>query len=153
MKNPAARRSARHLVSALAVSLALLGGCESAGGLGSLLSTPTAMDLLAPAVKASAENYLSGLAGATSALSSVNGYADLLSLYEKVQPYIAQARDASAELRALSPETRANVLEAFGPRLTSTNSGFTSQVDGVAERFGLPSGVRDLVSAVELFGR
>ncbi len=152
MKNLARRRVSR-LAPALAVSLALLGGCETTGGLGGLFSSPTAMDLLAPAVKASAENYLSGLAGATSALASVNGYADLLSLYEKVQPYIAQARDASAELRALSPQTRANVLEAFGPRITNTNSGFTSQVDDLADRFGLPSGVRELVSGVELFGR
>ncbi len=151
MKKLAARRPLLGWIPVAAISVVMMGGCESAGGLGGLLGAASARDLLSAEVRASAESYLSGLADATAALSSVNGYGDLLSLIDELEPHLARARAAYTQLSALPPETRSAVLDAFGSELTRTNGAFTSQLDALAGRFGLPSGLTELVSNVELF--
>lgn len=150
-------RSRLLLTSSLAVmACAPLTGCSSDGGgvFGQVLSNPAqdAMALLPESVKQSVEGYLSGLTSVTDLLAGAGGYTDLLGMVPQLRPLIAQVGEASQALAALTPETRGNVVEAFGPRLAETNGMFTSQVDRLRSGMGLPPAVSDLLSGVNLFG-
>lgn len=149
------------LVSSIAAvslaPLAPLGGCSGDGGgglIGSVLGSPAqnAMALLPESVKQSVEGYLSSVTSATDLLADGTQYTDLLALVPQLRPLIAHITEASQSLAALSPDTQKNVLEAFGPRLTDTNSLLNTQIDRLGSSLGLPPAVSEMLGGVNLFG-
>lgn len=124
-------RCASALVFACAsASLAPLTGCQG-GGLDGVFNK-AAIDLLAPALKDAANSYVGNLSALTSSLGSLNSYSDAIKFLEKLEPQVKQLTNAYNTLTSASPQDRKLLLEAFGPKFDSTNTGFLNQV-GVAK--------------------
>jgi hypothetical protein len=131
-------------------TVAPLSGCQN-GGLGGLMGSKSAMELLSPALKDAANSYIGNVGQLTSALQGVNGYQDALNLIQKIEPMVKQASSAYQTLSATSGEDRSNLLSAFGSQFKSTNSGFTSQLDRVKGNSSWGQLVTPALNSVKLF--
>lgn len=150
-------RSTTMLIACLTLAALLpMAGCSGdGGGVLDMLgggSADKAMALLPDSVKSATNGYLSSLDGITETLGSIQKFSDALSAIPQLQPLIKQFNDATSMLSSLTPETRSNVVEAFGPQLTEANNGFTNQLNRVMGDSTLPDSLSQMLKDLKLFG-
>lgn len=109
-----------------AAMLSPLPGCQS-GGLGGLMGSPAAMQLLSPLVKDAANSYLGNLTSLTSSLGNLKDLQGVMDFVKKAEPTVKQLSSSYQTLSGTSGDERANLIKAFGPKLESANSGFLNQ--------------------------
>lgn len=136
---------------ALTVSLPMA-SCQN-GGLGSLLQSRDAMALLSPSLKDAANGYLANINALVSSLSGVTSLQDAVNIAPKIEPAARDASKAYNVLAAASPEERALLWEAFGPKFDSANSGFIKQAARVNENGLWGRALKAGLDEVRLFSR
>jgi hypothetical protein len=149
-------RSGRLRASVLAGVIALgtaalpIAGCKG-GGLGGLMSSPTAMDLLAPAIKDAANAYVGNLTSLANSLGKLNSLQGVVDFVNKAQPVVKQVRSSYDTLAATSGVERANLVKAFGPKIDQANAGFLSQSQRVSGDPLWSKALEPVLSNVKLF--
>lgn len=111
-------------------TLAPVAGCQS-GGLGGLLGSSSAMDMLSPVVKDAANSYLTNLTSLTSSLGSLKDLQGVMDFVKKIEPMVQQLSSSYETLAATTGAERSNLLEAFGPKIESANAAFLGQTEVV----------------------
>ena len=114
---------------ALLGGVAPMSGCQN-GSLSGLLGKD-AMAMLSPYLKDAANSYLTNINSLVDSLSKVQGLSDAVAIAPKVEPAAKDAKKAYDVMAAATPEERELLWEAFGPKIDSANSGFTSQLGRV----------------------
>lgn len=138
------------LVLGLTLPAATLTGCKG-GGLSGLLAQPDAMSLLSPLVKSAANDYVAGLSDLTSMFKGVNGWQDALKLVDKIEPAIRQVSGAYDTLATTTGEDRANLLKAFGPRISAANADFLGQGNRIKSDSLMGKALGTAIDRVKLF--
>lgn len=127
-------KAMRGVVMGVAISfgglaaLGPLGGCEG-GGLGGLLGSKSAMEMLSPLVKEAADSYVGNLSSLTSSLGNIKDLSGVMDLVKKAEPMVKQLSSSYQTLSNTTGEERANLWKAFGPKIDSANQGFLGQAE------------------------
>jgi hypothetical protein len=142
------------MVSASAVFCTGLGGtvtgCESSQ-IRSILGSETAMDLLSPLVKDAANAYIDDLVSLTGLLSNINSLQGVMDFVQMIQPTIEQLTSAYQTLSNTTGEEREWLLEAFGPKFSSTNAGFLDQSKNVTGNWSWNQILSQKLDQIQLF--
>ncbi len=140
------------LIAALAAGGAsgVMTGCQS-GGLGGLMGGSSAMEALSPAIKDAANSYLGNLTSLTDAMKNIRGYQDALGFAQKAEPMLSKLSSSYQTLAGTSGTDRSNLLSAFGPKLNTANSGFTSQLGQLKANSTVGSIAGPVLDRVQLF--
>ncbi len=101
-------------------------GCQS-GGLGGLLGSQSAMELLSPLVRDAANSYVGNLGSLTSSLGNLKDLEGVLDFVKKIEPTINELSSSYQTLAGTSGAERENLLKAFGPKFEATNADFLKQ--------------------------
>ena len=150
------RKVSHRVGSRIAVTLvagALLlpaGGCESSG-LGGLLGSPAAVELLSPVVKEAANAYLGDLAVLGQSLGNINNLSDVLEFVQEAEPTVRQLSSSYQTLSQTTGDERANLLKAFGPKFESANSSFLNQSTKATSNGLWSKALTPLLDQVQLF--
>lgn len=110
--------------------LSPVAGCQG-NGLGGLMGSSSAMELLSPLVKDAANSYVSNLTSLTSSLANLKDLQGVMDFVKRVEPTVKQLSSSYQTLAGTTGEERSNLMKAFGPKFESANSGFLGQSDRV----------------------
>lgn len=150
------RESFRRVAAATAcalVSAGVLGpvaGCQS-GGLGGILGSKSAMDMLSPMVKDAANSYLGNLASLTSSLGNLKDLQGVLDFVQKAQPMVEQLSSSYQTLSGTTGEERSNLMTAFGSKFKSANSDFLSQSSAAKSNGMWAQALSPVLDRIKLF--
>lgn len=113
----------------LLACVAPMPGCQNSG-LSSLIGKD-AMELLSPLLKDAANSYLTNINALVDSLGKVHSLSDAVSVAPKIEPAAKDAGKAYKTLSSATPEERKLIIQAFGPKIDSANSGFLEQTTRV----------------------
>jgi len=108
-----------------------LTGCQSATSSMAHSAEEKAMAMLPQNAKDLANQYLSGMGDLNKLIDQMQNPQQALASLNKVEQTASKVSQASSALNALPPDTRSNVVKAFGPQLTSTNSTFMTHLSSI----------------------
>lgn len=127
-----------------------MGGCESVP-LRGLLQSQTAMNLLSPLVKDAANAYISDLTSLSALLNNLDSLQGVMDFVSEIQPTIDTLSSAYKTLSNTTGDERQWLLEAFGPKIDSANSGFISESDSVTDNWAWNKVLEKALDQIELF--
>jgi len=133
-----------------ATALGPVAGCQS-GGLGGMMGSKSAIDLLTPMVKDAANSYLSNLTSLTSSLGSLKDYQGMLDFVKKAQPMVEQLSSSYRTLSETTGEERSNLMTAFGSKFNSANSEFLNQASAAKGNGMWAQALAPVLDNVKLF--